>query len=71
MVFTSAIRSRSLRLEVALTYASTAVFCAAVVIFVTKSCSGAKVIKVTPKMVSGRVVKTSISGVSMEASTVL
>ena len=60
MVLTSAIRSRSLRLEVAKTYSATAVFCCAVVMVSTNACSGAKVIKETPKMVSGRVVKTSI-----------
>ncbi len=61
MDFTSAIRSNSLRLDVAFIYASTAAFCSAVVIFETNSCSGANVIKLTPKTVSGRVVKTSIS----------
>ena len=61
MVFTSAIRSRSLRLAVAAIYASTSSFCSEVVILATNSCSGAKVIKLTPKMVSGRVVKTEIS----------
>jgi hypothetical protein len=36
-------------------------FCSGVVNFSTKGFSGAKTIKVAPKIVSGRVVKTSIS----------
>src|SRR5690606_16316501 len=39
---------------------STAAFCSGVVIVETSSCSGANVIKFTPKIVSGRVVKTSM-----------
>ena len=54
-------RSRSLRFAVASIYPSTSVFCSVFVIFDTNSCSGANVIKLTPKMVSGRVVKTSIT----------
>ena len=60
MVFTSAIRSRSLRFDVAVMYSSTTCFCSFVVISATKGCSGANVIKLTPKIVSGRVVNTSI-----------
>ena len=60
MVFTSAMRSLSERFAVFSMYASTSAFCSGVVICETNSCSGAKVIKVTPKMVSGRVVKTEI-----------
>ena len=60
IVFTSAIRSRSERFAVDSMYFSTACFCAGVVILATKSCSGAKVMNVTPKIVSGLVVKTEI-----------
>jgi hypothetical protein len=56
--FTSAMRSTSERLSTYFRYFSISSFCSDVVIFFTKSCSGASTIKSTPKMVSGRVVKT-------------
>ncbi len=60
MVFTSAILSLSLRFAVASTYFSTASLYSGVVISETNSCSGARVMNDTPKIVSGRVVKTPI-----------
>ena len=57
--FTSACRSRSLRFFAHVTYASTSAFCSDVVISAIISCSGQSTMKVTPKMVSGRVVKIS------------
>ena len=56
----SAWRSRSLLFFVMVTYSSTALLFSVVVKASTNSCSGAKVTNDTPKMVSGRVVKTSI-----------
>ena len=62
--FTSAMRSTSLRLSTYFKYFSTSAFWASVVIFFTRSCSGASTMKSTPKMVSGRVVKTVRVGLS-------
>ena len=45
-------------------YSSTAAFCPGVVSTSTSGCSGASTMKVAPKMVSGRVVKTRMTGFS-------
>ena len=50
-------RSLSVRPFTYLIYSSTAAFCSAVVTFSTNSLSGASTMKVTPNIVSARVVK--------------
>ena len=52
-------RSRSLLREADVIYSSTSFFCSFEVNTDTSSCSGARTIKLTPKIVSGRVVNTS------------
>ena len=60
MSFTFACLSLSVFAAALVLYAAIEALLSAVVIRSTNSCSGAKTINVTPKIVSGRVVKTSI-----------
>ena len=56
----SACRSLSVFNDEAFIYASTSALCSLLTIVCTNGCSGASTTKETPKIVSGRVVNTSI-----------